>query len=361
MDFPAPVHGMSNVNLAIKNHVQKSRLHPKTINTAPSYAAQFFPTKWWALFKVVHTIICYFKLLLLSFTNIKGVMYRPINGGTGQVYDFLYLLIARLFGNKIYIHHHSFNYLNSKSRLFTTTNFIAGKSAIHVVLGPKMKSDLANLYGIGKGRIRVISNLAFFDKKQNKTESGSVIRIGHLANLCAEKGIETFIEVCKLLDVNHIDFIAEIAGPFADEHAKHLVTKAVNEYEKIRYLGPLYKNSKDEFYANLDCFIFPSKYKNEAEPLVLFEAANTGTLLIGSQKGCMQDVISDLDGISFVGSKNLASDIAKAVIDAHKNQKMNKANRQIRLELFQQNHTRAQQALDAFIKEISDYELSETR
>jgi glycosyltransferase involved in cell wall biosynthesis len=361
LDLPPPLHGMSAINKAFVEHAAAEIGPVKVINTVPSYASSLWRTKYWFFFKAIHSVWCLFQLVYRLLGLKKCIIYRPINGGIGQVYDLVYLFIARIFGNKIYIHHHSFNYLNSKSRLFAIANIIAGKSAVHIVLGPKMKSDLARLYGIDQDRIRVISNLAFFDLQLNQAEINSSIRLGHLANLCIDKGIDTFIEVCKLLEKNNVNFVAEIAGPFADDYSKKLVTNAVKEYKQIGYLGPLYKNDKDEFYANLDCFIFPSKYKNEAEPLVLFEAANTGALIVGSQRGCMQDVINDLDGVSISESKNLAQDIAHAVIDAHKKQKLSKESKQARLKLFQYNHTRAKRTLQSFIKELSDYELSKTR
>lgn len=361
LDLPPPLHGMSAINKAFVERTAPEVGQLAIINTIPNYASFFWGTKFWFCFKVVHSTWCIFQLIYRLLRLKDCIVYRPINGGIGQMYDLIYFSIVKLFNNKIYIHHHSFNYLNSKSRLFSIVNFIAGKSANHIVLGPKMKSDLSNLYNIEQNKIRVISNLAFFDLQPNQTKMSSAIRIGHLANLCIDKGVDTFIDVCKLLDKNNINFIAEIAGPFADDHAKKLVTIAAEEYKQINYLGPLYKNDKDAFYANLDCFIFPSKYKNEAEPLVLFEAANTGALLVGSQRGCMQDVINDLDGISIAESENLANDITNAVIDAHQKQKFDEKSRQSRLELFQQNHMQAQQALNTFIQELSDYELSETR
>jgi glycosyltransferase involved in cell wall biosynthesis len=361
LDLPNPVHGMSSINLAFKNRAVTFNLSPKVINTVPSYAARFFTTRLWGVFKIIHTIFCYFRFILLSATNINGDVYRPINGGAGQVYDLIYLIIARTFLHKIYIHHHSFNYLNSKSTLFSLLNVIAGKSATHVVLGPKMKSVLSDLYGINEDNIIVISNLAFFDFEKSKIELNKCVRLGHLANLCVEKGVDTFIDVCRLLQQKEIDFTAEIAGPFADVTAKLIVTNALKEIPQLKYVGPLYNQDKDKFYKNLDCFIFPSKYKNEAEPLVLFEAANSGSLLVGSQRGCMQDVIRSLNGFSFIESTHLADDIANAITYAVNDDIFTDTARDARLALFQEEHVKADTALLTFLKELGRYELSKAK
>lgn len=362
MDLPKPVHGMSNVNLAIKTQSNIAKLNPKVINTVPSYAAKLFSTKWWGLVKVIHTFLCFIQLFIRSFLNFKGVLYRPINGGTGQVYDVVYLLIARLFLNKIYLHHHSFNYLNTKSRLFSLLNTIAGKNAVHIVLGSKMKTVLAELYDIENKNISVISNLAYFtpDDTMSLTQN-SVIKIGHLANLCSEKGADIFVEVCRTLHKQNVDFSAEIAGPFADLATEKLVLTAVDQIADLHYVGPLYKEQKLQYYQQLDCFIFPSKYKNEAEPLVLFEAANSGGLLLGTQRGCMKDVIHSLKGESFKEDEQLVDNIVMSITSAIEQGSLKSDKKQVRLTNFLNEQVTAKIALDKFLDEIGSYELSRSQ
>lgn len=52
-------------------------------------------------------------------------------------------------------------------------------------------------------------------------------------------------------------------------------------------------------FKNIDVFAFPSKYINEAEPLVLYEALQYGSFIVGSRQGSMQEVINKVDGVSF--------------------------------------------------------------
>ncbi len=363
MDLPKPVHGMSNVNLAVLNKANKLGLKPRVINTVPSYAARLFNTRLWSLFKIVHTLYCYAHLLLLSFFNIKGVVYRPINGGTGQVYDLLYILLCRLFLNKIYIHHHSFNYLNDKSVLFLVLNKLAGPSAVHVVLGERMGELLTQLYGIEDSNIKVVSNLSLFASKSivNSNQDSEQVVLGHLANLCIEKGVGVFIDVCRALKVMNVDFKAKVAGPFADEAARNAVLKAAEELPEIEYLGPLYAKQKEAFYESIDCFVFPSMYKNEAEPLVLYEAALSGGYLMGSRRGCMQDVISRLAGSSIEEGSEMVDLITQAIKTKVKNKGFSSQARTERMEGFQGERSTAQEALTGLLAEMERYELSKSK
>jgi glycosyltransferase involved in cell wall biosynthesis len=67
----------------------------------------------------------------------------------------------------------------------------------------------------------------------------------------------------------------------------------------MKYLSSVYGENKKNYFSNLDVFIFPSIYKNEAEPLVIYEAAQYGSIIIGSEIGCMKEVIKSLNGLSY--------------------------------------------------------------
>ncbi|WP_010557332.1 glycosyltransferase family 4 protein [Pseudoalteromonas marina] len=365
MDLPKPVHGMSNVNLAVLNKTLKLGLKPTVINTVPSYAARFFMSKYWGVFKLTHTFLCYFYMFFKLLFNFGGVVYRPINGGTGQVYDLVYIAICRVFFQKIFIHHHSFNYLNDHSSLFSVLNKIAGSATTHIVLGPKMGEKLTEHYGINKEKIRVVSNLAFFETVNNveKRDTTNTVVLGHLANLCLEKGIALFLKVCSNLELLQIDFVAKIAGPFADDDAKKMVLEAVAVNPNIKYLGPLYEEDKLEFYKSLDCFIFPSMYKNEAEPLVLYEAALNGVFLAGTRKGCMKDVIESLSGFSVLEtpSSDIAKEIAKSIKFQFDNQGFDLDKKTKRLVDFENEKVKAKEALIAFIDDMRNYDIPKVK
>ncbi|MBH0066667.1 glycosyltransferase family 4 protein [Pseudoalteromonas sp. NZS100] len=320
-DMPPPIHGMSNVNgnfyklLTCKEKNESCYL----INTAPSKLNKFFPSRLWTLFKVLFMIFRFFHLFFyLSLNRKVEKAYRPINGGKGQIYDVLFILLFKLFRVKVLIHHHSFQYLNNNNTLSRLLFRLTRGGAEHVVLGSIMKEKLLKVYGI-KDKVHIISNAFMFNasqKEDSKSSSKSLV-IGHLANLCKEKGINEFLETFVTLNQKLPNLVANLAGPINDKEIQQKVLEMQVEYSNFHYLGPLYGKRKETFFKNLDIFIFPSKYINEAEPLVLYEAAAFGVFCIGSDVGCMADILNSLGGISIstnqLSEKSISEHVCKAV------------------------------------------------
>lgn len=357
LDLPKPVHGMSNVNLAITEFIKEEGYQTKVINTVPSYFAHLFPGKAWGLAKFAHTFYCYVKIILLMCFNQYHTIYRPINGGGSQVYDLFYILISRVFTKKLFIHHHSFNYLNRTSKLFSLLNKIAGKNSTHIVLGKRMADLLVERYGIQRDKIIILSNLAFFETITMEAKTvNSKLRIGHLANLCSEKGVNIFVDVCKKLNEMGVEFSAQVAGPFVDEATKKYITKSLQVIPQLEYLGPLYADKKLAFYEGLDCFIFPSKYNNEAEPLVLYEAGMFGAYIMGTQRGSMKDVIESLEGYSIDEKNDVAQSIAEKIKSQIDSEGFSLNNRKDRIELFRQKRLTAKPSLLLLLEEMSKHE-----
>jgi len=325
------------------------------INTVPSYASRLFNTRIWLVAKILHTFICFFYFSVLSISNIKEPVYRPINGGFGQIYDLVYIILCRLFFNKIYIHHHSFNYLNKKSLLFTLLNKVMGQGSIHVVLGPRMGERLSTIYGVKPEQIELLSNVAFFkEDKVDVVAAHKELVIGHLANLCVDKGVDVFASLCRELKARNVLFRAKIAGPFADVGSENVVKELLLELDEVEYLGSVYGDDKEVFFQSLDAFIFPSKYKNEAEPLVLYEAAQYGVLNLGTQRGCMQDVISNLHGSSFPEDENLVINLANSICDAIDTGALNEIERKGRVDGFKLMRSEAKKSLNNLIASMEE-------
>lgn len=309
-DMPPPVHGMSLVNSYVYDACE-NECEVKIIDTSPwkkiSNPKFFWLGKFLSFFGAFFRFFC----LLRS----EKVLYRPINGGVGQVYDLAYLFVARVFKCNIYLHHHSFNYINRKSVLFNILLLVVGGRATHITLGNEMKYKLQVLYGKRIGEIVVVSNSAFYKGAgQEIRRFSSPVVIGHMANLSIEKGLAEFAEVCRSLYMKKFEFSALIAGPANDEHAKEVLECLLEDVPCVQYVGPVYGAEKFEYFKKLDCFVFQSSYMNEAEPLVLYEAAEHGVKLYVSRRGCMESVSLRLKGNcygEYGSSKLVADDIIK--------------------------------------------------
>ncbi|MBV1930039.1 MAG: glycosyltransferase, partial [Gammaproteobacteria bacterium] len=345
---------------AVLSEVRARDQSVRVINTAPSYVAMLFGSRLWGGFKAFHSGACMLSLLVHLARNSNVVVYRPINGGYGQVYDLFYISICRLFQTKIFIHHHSFNYLNEFSGLFFILEKIIGASGVHVVLGARMGELLSIKYGVNPAKIRTVSNAAFFKSGDCTVKSeDSAMNVGHLANLCSAKGLDVFVDVCRELKELNVPFRARIAGPFADECAEHIVRSACEQMEEIQYLGAIYGEEKESFYRSLDAFVFPSRYKNEAEPLVLFEAARNGALVYGTRRGCMGDVIESLRGYSYLESSDLAKVIAADIRNSSLNGEFTKAFREERIAELSKVLLCSKKSIKNLLSEMGSHNVSE--
>jgi glycosyltransferase involved in cell wall biosynthesis len=317
-DFPKPIHGMSAMNVKI---VEKLGGGVEVVNSCPSFFHRFFGTRWWYVAKFFYSTFILFKVIFLFIRNRYSVFYRPINGGFGQLFDVFYIGVARFFGARIYIHHHSFQYLNRKSYIFNFLNNIAGEEAVHISLGGDMSEKLEVIYSIGNNRIRVVSNSSFFDDSCNEpscTKGDRMLSVSHMSNLCLEKGIGRYAEICYELQNLGMSFVALLAGPVLNVETQNVLNDMQKRLTNFVYLGPVYGQDKFDFFKKSDVFVFMSEYENEAEPLVLYEAAAQGAKIYCTQRGCMKDVARQIKGQSFA-SGYTPGIIAQKIICDYKN------------------------------------------
>jgi glycosyltransferase involved in cell wall biosynthesis len=104
------------------------------------------------------------------------------------------------------------------------------------------------------------------------------------------KGIDRFLDLAAEL-ASVPDLEVHIAGPFADRETQALVERQVALLPNITYHGPLFGNDKQQFYELIDMFVFLSRYPNEAEPLVIYEAMAAGLPVAVTNRGCMCELL----------------------------------------------------------------------
>ena len=225
----------------------------------------------------------------------KTALYLALSGGRGQLIDLIYVLISRLFRREIFIHHHSYSYINSSS-LLNKCFFSIAKDASHVALTRGMGAALSRKYGLDTRKVRVVSNSAFFGVDAYTPRCTRPvtpeIRIGFLSNITLEKGFVEFFAILRALKQQGVAFKATIAGPLAASAREQFQSLMAGSTE-TEYIGPVYREAKQSFYEQLDVFVFPTKYPNEAEPLVLYEAMNSSTFVVACDRGAIREMIGD--------------------------------------------------------------------
>lgn len=242
-------------------------------------------------------------------------MYVALSGGKRQIVDLLFLAAAKFAKARIFVHHHSFAYLDHPNPLARVCMRVAGPQATHLVLCGKMKRDLQQYYRSARN-VQVISNAALPSVAGRWRMRPNLRTVGYLSALTQEKGIYTFLEIAERLAGKFPSLNFVIAGPCSDPSVLARVSATSREYPQITYAGPVYGDSKTAYLDSIDALLFPTTYKNEAEPLVIWEAISAGIPVLGWDRGCIGEMLTFLSSPSTAIEKSESfSDVALATLE----------------------------------------------
>jgi len=292
--FPPPVRGMPVINAAVRAEFEKIEILPIIIELTALNITRSLISRLGRLPKVFRGLVRFSQM-----HNLNGaVLYISISGGFGQFYEMLFIILARLRGMKIYLHHHSFTYLDSKSRITKTLCALSGHSCTHIVLSPNMGTRLQKEYAINSN-IYPLSNTVFIRRFNSSIEvpHRTLKKLGFLSNISEEKGVFIFLSLLGLLNNEGLQVSGLLAGPFENDETEQRVKEHISLLPNVKYVGPKYGAEKDSFWDSIDAFIFPTKYKNEAEPLVIYESMAAGVPVIAYGRGCIPEMLNSECGL----------------------------------------------------------------
>jgi glycosyltransferase involved in cell wall biosynthesis len=292
--FPPPVHGMAAVNAAVLERLLEAGANPVVIDVAASSLDRSLRARLGRLPKIVLGV----NMLLLSRGLRHGTLYISVSGGFGQIYEIFFVLVARLRGMRVYLHHHSFAYLDRTNPLTRVLVAVAGSVGVHVTLSPKMAARLRVKYA-GVRRVIPISNAVFFG---NNRSPSSPVRlalksIGFISNIAEQKGIFEFLELVAACEAEGLHLRAKLAGPFQDSETDRKVRQRLGRLRTLEYLGPQYGDDKEWFFGSIDALMFPTRYVNEAEPLAIHDAMHRALPVIAYGRGCIPELVGPDGGL----------------------------------------------------------------
>jgi glycosyltransferase involved in cell wall biosynthesis len=283
--FPPPVHGMSAVNGAVRAQLGRSGITLVSINIAAPSLDRSLGTRLARLPNALR------GMLRFGTRARRGdTLYMSVSGGFGQLYEVLFLLLARLHGMRIFLHHHSYAYLDQRKALSGVLVSIAGSDATHIALSDGMAAKLRRTYHQAE-RIVAISNavLLFEEAGSSVTHHQALAKIGFLGNIGAEKGIFEFLAIAEKLEAIDIRVQVLLAGPFQDSKIERLVRERLTRLRSVVYVGPKYGEDKAAFFREIDVLLFPTR--NDADPLTIHEAMMHGVPVIAYGRGAIGEIV----------------------------------------------------------------------
>jgi glycosyltransferase involved in cell wall biosynthesis len=285
--LPPPVGGQAYANQAVVGALQ-SRCDLRVCNLSVGTLHRDLKYHLGRTIKVLRAV-------LLLFANPGGHCraYLSAESGGGLIYTLLLTMAARLANHTVFLHYHSFTFVDRRSRLMAWIVRGGGRKATHIFLCERMRKEFCNYYS-GVVQSLVVSNAHLIKPPAGGTDTPSVpsapasLRVGLLSHLLPEKGLNEFLELLRAAASRRLPVTGVLAGPpFSNADAATIAAAQIELGERLDYRGPVYGEAKARFYSDIDIFVFPTRYAVEAQPLVLFEAMSHGVPVITFARGCI--------------------------------------------------------------------------
>lgn len=226
------------------------------------------------------------------------VVYIAVKAGQGMWLTTAMAGLARLGKARIFLHHHSYIYIRERKFRMSALTRVAGPHAFHIVLSHSMEHDLKRIMPEIQRTI-IVGNAGLIDQSlvelPLKPESHELV-LGHLSNLSKAKGIREVVDLAIALNLAGCRTRLLVGGPKDDDEAVQQISRAQNDLgELFEYLGQLRGDAKADFFRRITHFVFPSR--NDALPLVLYEALAAGVVCVATRQGSIAEQLRNSPSI----------------------------------------------------------------
>jgi glycosyltransferase involved in cell wall biosynthesis len=289
--FPPPINGYSTITKSLEQTLRAFRPTAR-IDISPGTSKRGFSYHFRRIRRVFSAMI---RIIIARLRHRSFATYIAVESRAGLLYTIAIAVVARIVGSHVYLHHHVFRYIDQRSRLMAALIAITQGQATHIFLSERMGDLFERTYRSVALRV-VLSNLAFVElpevEEPEEGKRNGPLVVGLLSNLTREKGLFEFL---TLADKFKGSFAARfvLAGPTTTVEEAEAIAKATAALgDSLTYCGPIFGGRKERFFNEVDVFVFPTFYENEAQPVVLFEALMHGCQVIASDRGCIAEQIA---------------------------------------------------------------------
>lgn len=312
--LPPPVTGMTLATLHVVRSLQDSGdtlVHDWSVGSNPR-------RRFWRIIKAIRSIGSVFYLVFWRW-NSSGILYTVANAGYGLYYNMFVISCARLLGYRCILHHQVFSYLHQFDWRMNLIVRMMGRKGIQIVLAPEMKHRFHKLYG-EMNEFFILPNTIIMRQEDEQLKSGrewssdKPMVLGHLSNLTIEKGLGHVIASFERMRSMDLDVRLVLAGPVSGTRERSIIDNALRIHgSRIEYRGPVYGTEKARFFDDIDVFLFPTQYRNEAQPLVVAEAISYGRPVIAYGLACLPSLIGPSGGVVVPCDADFAAEAADRV------------------------------------------------
>ncbi len=246
-------------------------------------------------------------------------VYLVPDGGFGVAFSAAYARASVLRFSRLIVHHRSYNHIRRRSRLMALLMHTAPATTVHVFLDPVMEQRFKAIYCEDVSSMYV-PNAATCDvallQPETRTATHKTINVGFLSNLVEDKGFDVVAESFPIL-AERLGTAARflLAGrPVGDENAERLAALQQTLGDRLEYFGEVAGVAKTEFFHACDVFVFPTRFAQEAQPNVLYEAMAGGAAIVSTRWAGIPWVLEGTVN-RIIESGTCCDDLVDAVMD----------------------------------------------
>ncbi len=238
-----------------------------------------------------------------------GTLYIVPDAGAGAWYTAGLVGAAGDRFDRIVVHHHSCRYIEEDSRPIAWLTERTRSVATHVFLTKGMSDAFRARYGAVE--TLVATNVRFVAQEAHSSlpsAASGTIRLGHLSNLCADKGFFAAANTFEAARAHGLDVSLTLAGPILEQMVSQRIAELVTRHgDRVRHLGALSGEAKRDFYRSIDLFLFPTRFRQEAAPLVIYEALAAGVPVLSTDRGVIPELLTGPYGAACARDADFAS------------------------------------------------------
>lgn len=228
------------------------------------------------------------RMLAQASIDRRTTVYLVPDGGPGVISSVAYVRLAKPRFERLIVHHRNYSHLRQRSTLMGLLMRTSPARTVHVFLDPVMERRFKEIYP-SKAVSIYVPNAATCDVAPAPAEARSGERgpltIGFLSNLVEDKGFDLVVEAFpKLADRFGSETRFLLAGrPVGTENEERLRRLQLRLGDRLNYLGEIGGQVKTDFFQSCDVFVFPTRFPQEAQPNVLYEAMAGGAAIVSTR------------------------------------------------------------------------------
>lgn len=293
--LPPPIHGSAVVSQYIKDSLLINEAFDcDYINLSTSRnineIGKYSPIKIWRLFAAL--CLLFWKLL----TKRYDLCYLAITcHGTGFLKDAPFVLLCKLFRNRIVIHQHNKGMSNDVDRwpYKWLLPFVYNNTRV-ILLSWRLYPDIEKV--VPRENVFICPNGIPEIGYEYKDRHNDIPHLLFLSNLIESKGVFVLLDALNIMMDKGFPFICYFIGGETKEIDRTRFEKEV-ERRGLRknaiFEGRVYGTEKEQYFVSADIFVFPTFYQNETFGLVNLEAMAHRLPAVTTDEGGIPDVIEN--------------------------------------------------------------------